>query len=384
MDKQQTNQKPGKRRAIAVAVAAVIVGGGIFAMTVHPTAGAKDGSGNPVPSITVNVVEPSASTFDRAIGASGSIRATDELIIGSDASGVRLMEVFVDAGSVVQRGQLLAQADDALLHAQLSQQRASFRQAQADHAQARANLDRAERLNGSGVYSEETVQQRINTEASAAAKVDLVRAQMRELEVRISQTRVIAPANGVISKKSATVGTVVQPGTELFRMIRDGQLEWVAEMPGHSIAKVAPGTPARLLLDDGKTLEARVRLVEPTLDTNTRNGLVRVSLPAGSRLKAGEHARGEILLAKAEALSLPESSVMMKDGYAYVYVVGADGVAKQNRIQSGVRRNGLVEISEGLDRHARVIGTGAGFVKDGDLVRIAPNHMRVAQRGDRS
>lgn len=375
---------PGKKRAIAAAIGALITGGFVLALAANQSASARDEAPRAAPSITVKVVEPSTSTFDRAISASGSIRARDELVIGSDASGVRLLEVFVEAGSVVHKGQLLAQGDDALLRAQLAQQQASLKQAQADYAQAAANMQRAVALRDSGVYSVETLQQRTNSEAAAAARVELVMAQIRELEVRIAQTRVTAPSNGVISKKTATVGAVMQPGTELFRLIKDGQLEWVAELPGHSITRVTAGTPARLLLDDGNTISAKVRLVEPTLDSSTRNGLVHVLLPAGTRLKSGEHARGELLLAQSQGLALPESTVMMRDGYAYVYVVGADGVARLQKIQTGARRNGLVEVSGGLGLTARVVGTGAGFVKDGDLVRVSPENTRVAQTGERS
>lgn len=378
---------PGKRKTIAAAIAALVAGGAILAFAAQHGASAGDHAApaKAAPSITVRVVEPAPGSFDRALGASGSIRARDELVIGSDASGVRLLEVLVEAGSVVQKGQLLAQGDDAILRAQLAQQKAALRQAQADHAQAAANLERAGRLQGSGVYSEETVQQRTNAEAAAAARVELVAAQIRELEVRIAQTRVLAPAAGVISKKTATVGAVMQPGNELFRMIRDGQLEWVAEMPGHALARVAPGAPVRLALDDGRSLEARVRLVEPTLDSASRNGLVHVLLPQSTRLKAGEHAQGEILLGRVQSLALPEAAVTMRDGHAYVYAVGADGIARQQRIETGVRRDGLVEVVGGVGTDTRVVATGAGFVKDGDLVRIAPpDNTQVAQRGDRS
>src|SRR5262249_61816305 len=107
--------------------------------------------------------------------------------------------------------------------------------------------------------------------AAAAGMLEPAQAQRRELQVRIGYPRVVAPASGVISRKSATVGAVVQPGSELFRMIRDGELEWRAELPSHSLARIERGAKARIALDDGRAIEARARPTAPTTDPHTRN-----------------------------------------------------------------------------------------------------------------
>jgi len=334
-----------------------------------------------VPSITVNLVTPESSSFARAIAATGTVNARDELLIGSDAVGVRLTEVLVDVGEPVKKGQLLARGDDAQLRAQLAQQVAAVKQAEAELAQAQANDERAQRM--VGFFSVETIQTRRTAAQTAQAKLDLAIAQQRELEIKVAHTRVVAPAAGVISKKMATVGAVVQQGTELFRLIRDGELEWRAELPSHSLQRLSAGATARIATDSGEWVETAVRVVAPTIDTATRNGQVYVSLPKNAPFKAGAHARGEILLGQSQGLSLPESSVLARDGYPYVFTVGADGIAHQTRIETGVRQNGRVEVSSGINADARVVATGAGFVKDGDLVRIAPT-VAAAPKGGRS
>jgi HlyD family secretion protein len=325
-------------------------------------------SPGPVPSLTVGVVLPESATFARTIAATGTVSARDELLIGSDAAGARLVEVLVDVGSPVKKGQLLASADDRQLQAQLAQQRATLRQAQAEAAQAQANLERAERL--TDFYSVEAVQTRRTSAATAQAKVELAAAQLDELQVKIDHTRVHAPADGVISRRAATVGAVVQSGTELFRLIRGGELEWRAELPSHSLALVSPGAAVRLLIDNGDAIAGTVRMVAPTMDSATRNGIVYVSFKGQNHLKAGAHARGEVILEAAESLSLPDASVLSKDGYPVVFTVGADNIARLTRVATGNRQGGRVEISAGLRAGERVVGAGAGFVKDGDLVRI--------------
>jgi HlyD family secretion protein len=365
-----------KRRILIVSVAAIGLGAGIFFMKNQGANAAKPAAA-PVASMTVSVVSPSQADFARVIAATGTVSARDELLVGSDASGVRLLEVLTDVGSVVQKGQLLARGDDTQLQAQLAAQVATVKQMRAEAAQADANLERAEKLKDSGVYSFEALQTRRTAAATAAAKVELALAQQRELEVKIAHTRVVAPASGVISKRSATVGAVVSAGSELFRLIKDGELEWRAELPSHSLMRVTPGAIVRIDLGENKTLDARVRLVAPTIDAATRNGQVYVTLPKGVALKAGGHARGEILMSSAQALALPETAVMARDGYPFVYTVGDDRVARLTKIETGSRQGGMVEVSSGLGAESRVVATGAGFVKDGDLVRIAPQNKSV-------
>jgi RND family efflux transporter MFP subunit len=322
-------------------------------------------------SLSVETVSPKRQAWSRTVAATGSIAARDELLVGADATGVRLTEVLVDTGSIVKRGQLMARADDALLQAQLAQQQAQVRAAEADQAQAVSNLERAERVGDSGLYSAEVLETRRTAAAAATAKLQLAQAQRRETEVKIAHTRVLAPADGVVTRRSATVGAVLQPGVELFRVMRDQQLEWLAELPAHALAQIKPGTAVRVTDSAGRIVDAQVRRIAPTIDPQTRNGLVHVALPTGTPLQAGGHARGEIDVGRATALTLPESVLLQRDGQPHVFLLRADGVAQLARIETGARQGGLVEVTAGLADDARVISTGAGFVKDGERVLVA-------------
>jgi len=376
------------RRLVAAAVGLAVIGVTTMVFGRQIAGSEADAAPQATPSVqadttgvTVGLVAPLSMPFARSIAATGTVMARDELIIGSDASGVRLTDVLVEVGAQVQRGQLLARADDALLRAELAQREAAVRQAQAELAQAQDYLERAERVVDAGVYSAEVLQTRRHNAMATQAKLELAQAQRRELEVRIAQTRVLAPSAGVISKKLATVGQVVQPGSELFRLIKDGQLEWMAELPAHSMTQVQPGASVRVRLDGTAPIDATVRLVAPTLDANTRNGLVHVALPRSAAMKAGTHANGEILIQQVQGIALPEAAVLTRDGYPFVFVVSADHVAHMKRIETGMRLRGLVEVTAGLAPSDQVVGIGAGFVKDGERVRIASTPApQVAQQ----
>ena len=368
-----------KRHRLAIALAAAIAGGGAFVVVGSGHDGARAAPATvAAPALTVGTVEPTVRTIERTVSASGSVAARDELIVGSDAGGVRVVEVLVDVGDTVRKGQLLARGDDAQLLAQLAQQNAQIQQARAERVQADANLERAERVEDSGLYSVEAVQTRRTAALQAAAKLDLAVAQRRELEVRIAHTRIVAPAAGVVAKRSATVGAVMQSGQELFRVIRDGEIEWQAELPEHALARVRAGAAVKVMVDGGGAVDASVRLVAPTIDAKNRNGIVYVALPKDAPLKPGAHARGEIVVASAAVQTLPESVVLTRDGQPFVYVVDAQGVAHLQRIDTGERQRGVVEVTAGLAAGSRVVATGAGFVKDGEPVRVAPAAIRQA------
>lgn len=369
------------RRTIAIAVGAVLLGA--TALTLAARSGQDVPTAAPLAaaSLTVEITTPRPMLLARTVAASGSVAPRDELIVGSDANGVRLVEVRVDVGRSVKRGELLARGDDQQLQAQRAQQLAQIRQARAELTQAQANLERAERIEDSGVYSVEQLQTRRTSAEAAAAKLELAQATLQELDVRIAHTRVVAPADGVIARRSATVGAVMQPGTELFRLIRDAELEWAAELPAHALGRVEAGAPVRLRTPDGTSIEAAVRLVEPTLDARSRNGIVRVALPRGTALKSGSHVDGEIAVGRAEVMTLPESVVFHRDGQAFVYVIGQGDVATLTRIETGARRDGRLEVVTGVQPGALVVATGAGFVKDGERVRVATAR---AGQGDRT
>jgi HlyD family secretion protein len=383
---------PWSRRSAIVAAVLVAVGAAAATLgnSAKPNVDAKAAAAaaaiGPLPAtaLTVETVSPREVTMARTLAASGSVSARDELVIGADASGVRLLEVNVDVGSSVKRGQLLARGDNTQLLAQLAQLDAQVRQAHAEHAQAASNLDRAERIKDSGVYSEEAVQTRRTAAESAAAKLELALAQRQEMRVRIAHTRIHAPADGVIARRSATVGAVMQPGVELFRLIRDDEIEWRAELPDKVLEGVHAGAPVRVRVDGDRSVEGRVRLVAPTVDARTRNGMVYVSLPRGTPLKSGGHAQGEIQTGSARRWALPESVILSRDGQPFVFVIGDHDTVRAARVQTGARQGGMVEVID-LAPGAQVVATGAGFVKDGERVRVAapgaPSAASTPSRG---
>ncbi|HZW24060.1 MAG TPA: efflux RND transporter periplasmic adaptor subunit [Gallionella sp.] len=186
------------------------------------------------------------------------------------------------------------------------------------------------------------------------------------------QGRVIAPDDGVISAANASVGSTVQPGAELFRLIRKGRLEWRAELTADELMQVRKGMSAEITVGEGRTVKGRVRAISPAVDPQTRYGHALVDLPNGSSLIAGLFARGEIMLGDGHtvAQTLPQSAVVQRDGAAYVYVVGADGKVQERKVAIGQRSGDRIEIVSGLEPGTSVAESGGAFLTDGDLVQV--------------
>jgi HlyD family secretion protein len=320
--------------------------------------------------LAVRTIQPQQASWPQQINVSGGIFPWQEAVIAAETSGLRVVKVAEDVGSVVRRGQLLAELSRDSVEASLAQQEANLAKARAAVAEAKANGDRARRVKGSGAMSEQQINQYLSAEESAKASVAAAAAALKSERVRLKQTRILAPDDGVISSRSATLGSVVQAGNELFRMLRRNRLEWRAEVSAEQLARIAPGQTAQLRLADGSQLEGSVRMLAPTLDPATRKALVYIDLPADSAARAGMFASGEILTGSATASALPSSTVILRDGHSYVFQVDAQDIVRQIKVDTGRRQDGQVEILNPLPTDARIVASGGAFLNDGDTVRV--------------
>ena len=323
------------------------------------------------PALAVALTRPLREALPLRVQANGDIAAWQEASIGAESDALRLTEVKVNVGDAVRRGQLLATFASATVGAELAHSRAALAESEAALAEAAANGQRARDLEASGALSAQQVSQYLTAERTARARFDAATALARTQQLRLAQTSVLAPDDGVVSARGATVGAVVPAGQELFRIIRRGRLEWRAEVAAHQLARLKPSQAVTLTPAGGAPINGRLRMVAPAVDPRTRNGLAYVDLPAAGAARAGMFARGEIDLgADSEALTLPQAAVTQRDGFSYVLRVGLDGRVAHTRVTAGRRAGGRVEIVSGLDATSQVVANGGAFLGDGDLVRV--------------
>jgi len=344
----------------------------VIAMALALSACGKDDATDASPStLAVTLATAEQRPIQRSVIASGPVSAFEEMQLGVEISGARVTALNVDVGEAVRKGQVLLELDHRTLDSELAQAEAALREADASVALATSSYNRGSPLAKEQLISASALDELRANKTQAEARRSTVRAQRDAAQLRRDFAELRAPADGIISKRLVQPGQVVAAGTELLRLIRDGRLEWRAELPEETLSLVAPGAAVTLTGNDGSVIEGRIRAVSPGVDSDTRTGTIYADLPEPGPLKSGTYLEGRIVSGASNALMVPVASVVQRDGHAYVFTVDKDTV-RRLRVRTGAVVDGRVEIIEGLKPGARVVEQGAGFLGEGDKVRVVP------------
>lgn len=352
-----------KRQSVPLVLAVLLLAG----------CGARGDSGEAPPaaaSMTVTVIDAGERTLARDIVASGSVAAWQEMVLGVELTGIRVARVNVEVGDRVKAGEALLQLDARTLDVAARQAAAGLAQAKASLEQARAAANRGASLVEQNLISTSDSEELRANLSRAEAQVSSAEAERDAARLRLGFATLRAPDAGVISARSVQPGQIVNAGNELLRMIRRGRLEWQAEVSDADLGRVKVGATVELLTPDGATVQGKVRAVSPSIDVQRRTALIYADLPEPGQLRAGMFAQGRIVLGKTAVLAIPRASVVSRDGFKYVFQVGDDARVRQLRIDTGESQGDFIEVRAGLNAGQTIVLRGAGFLSDGDTVRI--------------
>jgi RND family efflux transporter MFP subunit len=300
-------------------------------------------------------LHPRSETWPEVIEARGNIMPWQETLIGTEVGGLRLLSVEVNVGDVVKKGQVLARLNPTTVEVELEAANAHLVEAEAGLAQATATLERANRLAPGGGVSQQELTLYQTQKHTAEARLNASRAQVRTQQLRLDFATLVAPDDGIISSRAAAEGAIVQAGSELFRLIRQGRLEWRAEVRGETLLKLAPEQEAMVRSPLGPAVHGRVRQVSPTIDLKTGNGLVYVDLPPDTNLKAGLHVGGTLTMGQRKVLTLPVTALLRQPGSTRVLKVDGEDRIEAIVVRTGSERDGRVEIVAGIDEHSELV-----------------------------
>ena len=369
--------RPARRYRMPLWLALGGVTAVLVAAVVTLAAPAPHAQAAPTPAVatalTVTGATAQRKSWPAVLEVSGAVAAWQEASVAARVSGAALVELRAEVGDRVRRGQVLARFDAEMLRTEEAQLQAALAQANAAAVQADANRRRALQLKGSGGISEQDLLQYQTQAEVTRAQAAAAQAQLAAKQLQLRYTEVLAPDDGAIVARSATLGAVAASGQELFRLVRQNRLEWRGELGPAQLAQVAAGQPVLLTLPDGSLAHARVRQAAPAVDAQTRLGTVFADLEPGSPARPGMYAGGAIELGRSDALVVPAAGVVIRDGRSHVVLLAGDGEAPRATLQpvaAGRRRGNEVEIVQGLAEGQRVAVQGAGFVNDGDRVRL--------------
>jgi RND family efflux transporter MFP subunit len=314
------------------------------------------------------------------------LRPVAQVDVGSKTLGY-LELVLVDRGDAVKRGQLLALVRPSDLPQQLAEAKSSLAQIVASRLLARTNHERAKRLAPSGVVSQQELQQATASLAAAEAAESAAKARIEVLAVRLGETRIVAPIEGVVSSRRLDPGALVGPsgGGPILTIVQMGSLRAFVAVGERMAGMVRVGQEARVELDafPGKVFLGKVVRLSPAFDPTTRTLDAEVHLEnKGGELRPGMYGRAEIVVdTHRGVVTVPAEALLISAERRSVLVVEA-GRARSRVVQVGVDGEEWLEVTAGLSGGERVIVAGADGLTDGSPVRIAGEKKAGAKRGD--
>lgn len=319
----------------------------------------------------VTVLVPGAIMMADEITAPGSIAAKRDAAVGVQGEGGRVVRVLVEPGQRVGAGQVLAQIDRQVQTQEIAQLSASVRQAEADARLAEANLTRAESLVAKGFISRADIDQRTAARDGAQARVGVARAQLAAARERAERLDVRAPAAGLVLARNIETGQVVGPGSgALFRIAEGGTLEMRALVAEQDLARLKVGQSADVTPVGGATsYTGRIWLIDPVIDTNSRQGIARIEVAYAPGLRVGAFARARISAGQASRPLLPQSAVLADTDGNFVLVLGKDNKVERRAVTVGTINDQGVGIASGLTGREKVVASAGAFLKPGDKVR---------------
>ncbi len=343
----------------------------IFSLLLTSCGGGAEQANEPVASLTVTTTRLAMRDVEREVVASGSVAAWQEMLLGVELSGIRVAKVRVEPGDRVKAGEALLELDQRTLEVQARQAEASLSQAQASLQLARAQATRGESLLAQNLISSSDFDELQANLARAEAQRVGAEAERDAAKLRLGFATLRAPHAGVISLRSVQPGQIVSTGVELLRLIRDGRLEWRAEIAETDLPRLVVGAEVAIRGPDGQPVAGRVHAVSPAIDPQTRTALIFVDLPEPGSLRAGMFAEGRLQVGRARVAVVPRQSVVFRDGFPYVFELDEGNRVRQRRIEIGAAQDEFIEVRSGLSETALIVVRGAGFLGDGELVRQA-------------
>tara|TARA_R110001606_G_scaffold342153_2_gene490585 strand:- start:93461 stop:94591 length:1131 start_codon:yes stop_codon:yes gene_type:complete len=319
---------------------------------------------------TVTVATAVLENLPRTVTASGTISAWEEVPVGAETGGLTATGVYVDEGAYVRQGQRLVQMNDDLLRAQLRQRQAALETARANAARDQAALGRAQDLKERGYLSQASLDTALANQRASSANVSAAEASLSETQTRLSQATIKAPVSGLVISRSVTRGQIISAGSELFRIVRDGRLELDAQVPETDLGAIRAGQGAVVSSDQVGETTGRVRIVTPEVNPQTRLGIARITVTGGG-FRPGMFARALIDVGSQPAVTVPTAAVLYRENRSGVFILSSDGRARFRPVVIVTRSAERTAVT-GVEAGARIIVSGAGFLGEGDRVRVAP------------
>jgi RND family efflux transporter MFP subunit len=287
----------------------------------------------------------------------GTVRPRLSAVIEAKITG-RIEQMLVVPGQVVKSGDLLAQLDAREIQARYDQAAAARQQAESDFKRA------------SDLVAQKTLSQ--SEFDSAQSKFRVADAVATEAGTMLAYARIVAPFDGVITRKLADVGDLAAPGKPLLQMEDPNALRLEADLPEALIENVALGEKLAVHIAAVPTeIYGTVAELAPAADSNSRTFLVKLDLPKMVGLRSGQFGRVAVPVGQVNSIRIPPAAVVQRGQMEIVFVV-VDGRAQLRLVKTGRHASDECEVVSGLDAGETIVTEGAAGLVDGQPVVVQP------------
>lgn len=321
----------------------------------------------PVPVQTVAVT---SRPMAKDMVVNGTIIAKSQVNVLPKTSG-RILELRVDEGDHVRKGEVIAVLETPELGWQLQQQKSGLISAEANRDQAEDNLERMRELASEGVISQQQLKSAETQAKVAASQVKQAKAAINLMESQLANGTVTSPMSGIVISKGLDQGAMAGPSTPIVTIAQAGSLQAKLPVAERDLAMVHRGGRVAVtsVALPGETFVGRITEIAPMVDPQTRLITVKADLADTGRLKVGLNVSATVAGPSHDALAVPTTAVLTDGAEQIVYLARA-GKAERAVVTTGLRAGDWIEVTSGLQPGAPVITEGASFVKSGDPIAV--------------
>lgn len=327
--------------------------------------GSASGQGGPAAIVAVEAIKVATAPIPQVITTVGSLRSDESITLRPESAG-RISAITFQEGQRVAKGAPLVRLDPAMPRAELEQ-------AKANYVLAKQKFDRAVDLAKRNFISGQAKDEAENNVKVAEATVQLAEAKLAKTDIR-------APFSGIIGLRTVSVGDYVKEGADLVNLEAIDPLKVDFRVPETYLRQVQVGQSLEIALDalPGKTYEGKVSAVNPLIDAAGRSIIIRAQVRnQDTALRPGMFARIKLITrAERDAMMLPEQALVPQGTEKYVFRVN-DGKVTRIKVETGQRRDGKVEIVNGVNKDDVIVTAGQLKLRDGVAVRVAGTETPV-------
>ena len=321
--------------------------------------------------IVVSSTFPSTQEINEEENLMGLIYSKSSPSLAVEVSG-RVVKIIADVGDKVKAGDILAKIDSEKYNLQFSQAKAEIARLSALLVNKELDLQRAEKLFKDNLVSEEMMDRTKADFNALKEQMNAADAQLRNANRLIEETNIKAPIESEVAIKHIDAGDYVQPGMGVYELVDTKNLKVDLSFPEYLSPKLKKGLEVRITspTNPDEIVISKIKDIKPNIDSRNKSLTTIIDFENPGTWLPGASSRATVVFSKFEnAIVVPQISVVRRSIGEVIYVVKGDSV-KETPVKTGLRKEGYIQILEGITLNDEIVKDGAGFLADSSIIEI--------------